>query len=378
MIGLEKFVDRALGSLLVLVLLPFALLGRLFPARREPRRILILKLWAVGDAIVALPMARALRKRYPAARIDVLCRNRNRAVFQGQPDINGIFMLEPPLLAPFSFSAWNFRRYDLVIDTEPFLNLSALIGFLAGSRRIGFAGQFRSLLYTDTVEFRQDRHMVRTYLAMAALAGAKGAEALVPLATAAADDRAAQEFLRENGVRPGDFLVGLGIGVGESGKTRLWFNDRWAEFADRLIERKHAKVILIGGPADRALHAAVLTAMRNPAIDAAGRLTLPQSFALIRRCNAFTGCDTGQMHMAAAQGVPTVGLFGPNLPGLWAPFNKRSLPVYHPLPCSPCIRNELGRMPDCIRKTDRYLCMRRITVDEVSEAMQTCMKPSPA
>jgi ADP-heptose:LPS heptosyltransferase len=234
------------------------------------------------------------------------------------------------------------------------------------------------MLYTDQLGFRRDRHMVRTYLAMAGLAGAKGKEELLPLVTTAEDDRVAEEFLRRNGVKPGDFLVGFGVAVGESGKTRLWFNDRWAELADRLIEQRKAKVVLVGGPADTALHAAVMTAMRNKAIDAAGKLKLPESFALIRRCSLFIGCDGGQMHMAAAQGVPTVGLFGPNVPSLWAPFNRRSLPIYHPLPCSPCIRNELGRMPDCLRKTDRYLCMRLTTVDEAWEAALRCMKPSRA
>ncbi len=70
------------------------------------------------------------------------------------------------------------------------------------------------------------------------------------------------------------------------------------------------------------------------------------------------------MHIAAAQGVKTIGLFGPNTPVLWGPYGKGNISIYRPPLCSPCIDNTKGRMPECYNEIYQK-CMKDISVDEV-------------
>jgi len=78
------------------------------------------------------------------------------------------------------------------------------------------------------------------------------------------------------------------------------------------------------------------------------------------------------MHVAAAQGVKTIGLFGPNLPVRWHPFGRRNISLYKKVGCSPCINTHLGQVPECkweIDSKEYKKCMNKITVDDVMKAV---------
>ena len=89
--------------------------------------------------------------------------------------------------------------------------------------------------------------------------------------------------------------------------------------------------------------------------------------AVLRRCRLFVGNDNGPMHMAAALGVPVVGLFGPSDPAEWGPWGKGHHIIYKGLDCRPCFH------PGCSRGEES--CMRLITLDEVWEAVQERLSP---
>lgn len=360
--ALFKLVDKLIGTPLCIF---FGFASRLFPnSKKQPNRIAVLKLWAIGDSVVSLPLIRALREKFPNATIDVIVRKRNAAVFKNNKDITRLVFFEWQDLLGFLPL---FLRYDVVIDTEPWMRLSALVSLWLGRSRIGFGGQARSIAYTITVPFDKTKHMMKNYLAMAEAAGAiKPNDQLIPLLAMSDERDVVDAFVAKQGL--GNNFVGICPAISEASKTRMWLPERFAQLADLLVEKYNVQVVFVGSPNERSQISEIQKLMKHNSISTAGELTLRQAFDIIKRCKLFISIDTGPLHIAAAQGVPTIGIFGPNTPVLWAPYGPNCIALYHELPCSPCINNETGYVPDCLRKTERYLCMKLITVDEVLHA----------
>ena len=122
--------------------------------------------------------------------------------------------------------------------------------------------------------------------------------------------------------------------------AKRWPVDRFALLADRLAERYGARVVLVGGPGDVPLAAAIRERVqRAPLLDLTGRLALLETAAVLERVDLMVGNDSGPLHMAVAVGTPVVALFGPSEPRHFAPLDPR-----HRVLVGPCLR---GRR--CVR-----------------------------
>jgi len=119
-------------------------------------------------------------------------------------------------------------------------------------------------------------------------------------------------------------------------------------------------VLLFGTPAEAGVSAAIQAGLHKPAIDLTGKTQIVELPALLSRCTAFLGNDSGAMHVAAAVGLPVVAVFGPTDPHGTAPVTRRCTIVQEKPYCSPCF---LRRCP-----TD-HRCMRAITPEIVSAGM---------
>lgn len=368
-IDIYKHIDKYLGIPACWIL---GIISKLRPTpRKEPKSIALLKLWALGDSVVSLPMLRALRNRYPDAKIEVVARKRNEAIYRHNKDINAIVLFEP---GNWWIVFKCFRKYDAVIDAEPYLRLSALLSWWLAPRRMGFAHQQRSIIYTDKSDFRHDQHMVNNYLDLIRpLDAAYSSDKLIPVEVAESDENAAETFLKQNKITKKDLLIGLCVGAAESARSRMWPAERFAELADKLAKERKAKILFTGSPNEAELIENVRKQMKQKSINSAGKLSLMAGIALIGKCNVFISNDTGPMHIAAAQGVKTIGLFGPNVPVLWRPYGPGNIDVYHRVWCSPCIINDKGLTPDCLRKENRYECIKLISIDEVYESTLECI-----
>jgi heptosyltransferase-2 len=172
-------------------------------------------------------------------------------------------------------------------------------------------------------------------------------------------------------------LIGIVPGAAESSKCRKWPKDRFAKLADILVARYNAQIIFIGAGNERNLIGNIRDSMKHKkkSWNLAGRISLKQSFYLIEQCRLLVSNDTGPMHIAAAQGVKTIGLFGPNLPVRFGPFGRNNVSVYKRKACqySPCINVHKGQVPDCLyhkRSEDYQKCMKAISVDDVLSAVK--------
>ncbi|MEM4264028.1 MAG: glycosyltransferase family 9 protein [Candidatus Woesearchaeota archaeon] len=368
-IKIQRAIDKSLG----VACFGLGAVSKIFPKfSLKTDKILIIKLWAMGESILTLPMIKELRKAYPSAKISVLCRERNKDVYTLNPDIDEIILFEPKNI--FGLIKL-FKRFDLVIDCEPYLKTSALASFYLGKRRIGFSHGARAWMYTDKIDYNDQQHVVDTYLDFLKLLGMqKKADALVKLCYSSEDKAKVMEMLAPV-LKQKKQLIGFCAGAAESTRERMWPKEKFAELADRLIKDYDAQVIFIGSKKESELEDSVIQKMKNKhnTVNLAGRTSVKELFALIEMCDLFISNDTGPMHIAAAQGVRTIGLFGPNTPVRFAPYGKGNIFIYHKIDCSPCINVHKGKVPDCNNKI-KGECMQKISVDEVLAAVKKCLK----
>jgi heptosyltransferase-2 len=350
MIVFQRFIDKFIGSFAISGLFPF----RLFDKEPKGKKVLLVKLWAIGDSILVLPMVKALKKN--GYDVDVLTRTRIRSVFDAY-DIDKVIDLDVEGVRILNLS----RRYDYVIDCEPYLNISAIVSFFLGKQRIGFSDQWRSMLYNKKTRFMKDRHMVQNYLDMVRLIGIRyDTDKLENLQVSKKAILKVNGFVKKLKAKK---IIGITPGVAETVKSRMWFEDRFARLADKLIEKNDVTILFIDGPSNRDVVVKIRSMMRQKAIDCVGQFSLEETFYLIKKCDVFISNDTGPMHIAAAQGTRTIGLFGPNTPVLWGPYGKNNVAIYKTkLP--PSIQNDKGTFLDIDR--DGY--MGPISVDDVYDA----------
>lgn len=134
---------------------------------------------------------------------------------------------------------------------------------------------------------------------------------------------------------PGDRPVAA-IHAGATWKFRRWPEARFVEVA-RELERRGFAVVLVGGPNDRAVSAAIAEAAGlRPERNLAGETDLPLAGAVLGRCAVLVANDGGLMHLAAAQGTPVVGIFGPTNPLRFGPLGATSRFLWHRRDCAPC------------------------------------------
>ena len=382
MILIIKSIDKYVGGLLCNFLSLFR--GR--PKGNEISKILVVQLWGIGETILTLPAVEALRKKYPKAEINVLATSRNKGVYYGNKNIDNVILIN---LNPFSivnFILKNIKKYDLAIDMEEYLNISAIISFFAGRKTAGYSHNSRAKLYTDTVKYNDKQHAVQTFLDLVRVLDIGYETNQLPKLDFSKNDKNfVDRFLKNNRIKNEDFIVCVAPGAAESAKARMWPYERYAELCDEIIERHKSKIIFVGDLNELDLIENIQKTMENRGntINTAGKISLNQLFYLIGKCGLFIGNDAGPMHIAAAQGVKTLGLFGPNLPVRFGPYGKGNIGLYKGYNCqfSPCINVHKGEVPDCLypkNSNDYQKCMKNISVNDVLKEVEKMVSQSHA
>ncbi len=336
--------------------------GRPLPKREEVLRILLRAPNWLGDAVMALPVMAALRKRFPQASISVMAAPRVAPLFAGHPLVAETLSW-PAGPGKLGWYLQQRGKFDLGVAL-PNSFAAALSLFLAGARaRVGYAADGRSLLLTRVVlgrEALQELHTVYYYLGVLRAFGEVGeGDLTVPrVYLAPAEVREAGELLERLGLSGQGPLVGLAPGAAY-GPAKRWPADRFAQVARELTERAGACPVLLGGPEDRESAAAVAQAATVPLVDLAGRTTLRQALAVLARLAVLVTNDSGLMHAAAALGVPVVAVFGSTNPRATGPFTPRATVISHPPACSPCLARTCA---------EDYACLTAVSAAEVAAA----------
>ena len=326
---------------------------------RERSRILVVKLSSIGDVVQALPVAGALRRRYPAAHLAWAVGPAAAGVVVGNPHLdevivvggsesNGVAEAAPPLTEPGRLRrALRARGFDTAVDLQGLLK-SAAVAFLSGAReRIGFRSLHEATFLLNNrpiVPNRRDVHAVESYLDFAEALGAAREPVEFPIAISE-DDRRVVDGLLAGRERLAALIPGA------RWESKLWPVERFAAVAKALWEEEGLAPVVVGAAGDGELAGAIEKEAGTPVVDLTGKTTLKQVAEAFRRCRVAVGNDTGPLYISAAMGTPTVALFGPSGDIEWGPWRVAHRVVASTEhPCRPCGNNGCGgsRRSDCL------------------------------
>jgi len=331
------------------------------------RNVLVRATNWIGDAVMHTPALGAIRETFPAARITVLATPLVGELLELHDFVDEVLIYDrkgahaglPGKLRLAALLA--ARRYDLAILLPNAFD-AALVAWLARiPRRMGNASDGRALLLTHPVPYRKgaaDCHQSENYLRMLSHHGILGAGTNLLLRTGAAEDAEMAQTLGRGGIAPGDFLLGINPGA-TFGSAKRWYPDRFAEVAGVLCAEWGARLVITGGPAETAMALRIEQALGGECCNLAGKTSVRQLMALIKRCNFFITNDSGPMHIAAAFRVPLVAVFGSTDHRTTYPYAARATVVRRETDCAPCLKRECP--------TD-HRCMGRVSVEDVLDA----------
>ena len=368
-VKLIKFLDKYLGSLICLFLSVF---NKKNVEKKPYKKILLIQLWGMGETVLCLPAVKALKESRRNSSIDILVTGRVKDVFYNNKSINSIISINLSPLSIVEFIIKNCRKYDLAIDMEEYLNVSAIMAFFAGKERIGYSQGIRSNVYNENVHYNDRQHAAQAFMDLLQPLGIKKTvEKLEKLNYSAADVGNVNKLLEEKDISKKEFIVGMGIGAAESVRERMWPEERFAAIADFLAEKYKAKIILFGNKEEEALGENIISSMKNKnhAFNFAGKTSIGEMFYLASLCKLFIGNDAGPMHVAAAQGVKAIGLFGCNLPVRFKPFGKNGYYIYKKDSQEACINVHKGEVGKC-KFGKENACVKKIQVEDVEDLIK--------
>jgi lipopolysaccharide heptosyltransferase II len=324
------------------------------------RKILVIKLRAIGDVLLSTIVLDNLREAFPDAEIDFLTEPASEDVVIHHPSLNNVLVYnrKRDTILGF-FLRLRARKYDLVFDL--FCNpKSAQMTFATGAPlRVGYPFRGRAWAYNVKVkglpesvhntEFNLDalRHLEIPVI-----------RKTVTFHLTDAERQWARNFLAQHRTDNG-LLVALNPGC--SFETKRWGSAHFADLADMLVERGGAEILLVWGPGEEEEVQSIMKRMKWKAITAP-KTSLLQLGALLSECDYLVSGDTGPMHIAAAVDTPPLCIFGPTKPSGHRAFHPKSAVVrLESLECLEC---------DLTTCTIGNMCMRDLPAETVFAAFE--------
>lgn len=345
---------------------PFFFWKKLVPFKKSQiKRILVIRLDHIGDVLLATPVVRALKRNWPDAEIDLLIRPFTKELINTNKYITKIHTLNPPwfnrgtasFIDLIKFIFHNLLKYDLVVElhADP---RNIILASLLGKYTIGYAVRGCGFLLNKSAEYSpRVKHMLERNLDVIRTVGIDS-NSKIDVFLTEKDIQFAKTLFSIHGIKKAVCIV---PGTGRINK--LWLDDRWAELADYLIKKYAIKIVFLGGREDIPRIKSILRRIKSKnCINMAGKTSLRESAAVIKKSRTLVCPDTGMMHIAKAVGTPCIALFGPVNPKIWGYDDKKNKSLFAKLPCSFC--DVLG----CHNKK-KNLCMSAISVSEVIEAI---------
>lgn len=312
-------------------------------------RIGIIRLTSLGDVVHTLPVAAAIRAQEPAARIVWIVEEREQVLLRDNPAVDEIVLaplrrwssaLRRGQLAATLAAIHRFRRLvgaldlDVVLDVQGWTHkTSPIVRFTRAPRRIGFSGAYarqRSSTWFTTIQVTPPAeavHIVDQNLALLGPLGIRVARAAFPLPRFPEADAAVARWRADQRIGEKPLIVLL---PSTRGPRKLWPTPSYATLASRIARTVDDSIVLAGGPNERPLFEEIAATARVPGLLMYAPERIGDLHGLLRQARLVVGNDTGPLHLAAAAGVPAIGLFGPTRGDRNGPYGPRSSYIQSP------------------------------------------------
>jgi len=345
---------------------------------RLNKNILIIKLSAIGDVLMATPSFKAIREKFSRAHITLLIGSWAYPVVQYNPNIDETIVVDENIF-------WRKRIFSLikliiklrrrrfkqiyVMHWSNWFNLFAYL--VGGEERMGFSRDRKALFLTRNIPFTEGikgRHTVKQYLSLVdenySLDDFKPEMFLT-----AAEKEWAEDIFLKLGIDKNMRVIGMAPGGGDNPKTKMelkrWPIEYFIILVRNILEKLKIPVFLFGSRSEVDLGEKIKAEISTSQLfNYIGKLDLRKTAALIRNCSLFISNDSGLLHLAGAVDTPTLSFFGPTTPWDKVPPGEKHFYFYKNLPCSPCYK--YGKFPDC----ETQSCLREISPEVVFRQVQ--------
>ena len=342
--------------------------------KRNPEKILVIRLSAIGDVVRTVPAVQAVRERFPESIIHWLVEDRCAEMITGLELIDALRIVarrqwkQMSLLKRlYSFlkliQSLRHEQYDVVVDFHGILK-SGLYTRLSGSRRRigyprGIAKEWNTFLTNEKVTVKP--HAMSRYkrnFLLASHLDPNACEKRPVLPVTPTDHDVADYFLASHHIESGSAIF-MYPGTSARGRYKRWPPERYGQLSDMIQQQLRRPVLLGWGPGEEQIVSTVVGSAKKP-ITVLPKTTMKELSAFIAASRMFVGGDTGPMHIASLVGTPVLTIFGPsdpviNEPARFTPFRI----VYAGVDCSPC------RKKDC----DHLTCLTSISPEMVFESL---------
>ena len=322
------------------------------------KRIIIIKLAAMGDVLRTTPLLRGLRKAYPGCHISWITEPQVIPMLQGISEIDR--------LLPYAFETMLQVEGEIFdelycFDKEP--RAGALAIKVRANRKVGFGmSEYgnsmplnKSSEYTfelginDHLKFRVNSKTYPELVFECAGLPYPGPQEYI-LPDFSAEIHEAGLRLQELGAGPANLRVGLNTGAGEIFATKKWSEDGYVQLANRLVEEFDAKILLLGGPAEAGRNARIAAAAHYPLIDTGTDNPIRKFAGIVGNCDLMITGDTLAMHIAIGLKVPVVVILGSTCPQEIELYG-RGAKVVSDFDCSPCYLSTCPKEITCMEAT---------------------------
>lgn len=339
------------------------------------QHIALLRLSAIGDAVLMVPTVRALQRTFPAAQITWIIGRGAYSLLEGLSGVNFLVVDKPKSLKAFcqAYRVLSPHRFDVLLAAQASLSANLLCPLIRARCKVGFdrdRARDGQCFFVDEQIGSAPAHLLETFMQFATYLGAAAGPLDWSLPVRTQDHVWAKAALSQARGLFGSNTSArwLAINPAASRAERQWLPERYAALMEQVAARWGAQVVLTGGPGrdEVALGARIAELTKVPCLNLVGKTSLKQLAALLGAVDMVVAPDTGPAHIATAMGTPVVGLYAVASPRLSGPYGAQALTVNaYPQAVETILKESSEMVAWHKRRVHDARAMALITVDEV-------------
>lgn len=286
--------------------------------KQDVKHIAMVRLSAIGDVILFIPLVRTLQAHFPHAKLTWIIDKSVYPMVEGLSGVDFIVIHKPKGIRDYLRFRKQMRHYhfDVLLATQASYRANFLYPFIRAKRKIGFdyrrAQELHFLFVKEKIKVGDD-HILEGFLRFAEKLGITDPVIKWDLPLSEKDKLNAESLLPKGEI--------IAINPRASKEERNWLLDRYITLIQEINQRYHIPVVLTGGPQDKSFTDEI--AKKSDVIDLVGKTNLKQLACVLSKVTVLISPDTGPAHIATAVGTPVIGLYGVASFGKSGPYLSR-------------------------------------------------------
>lgn len=309
-------------------------------------KILVIRYRFIGDTILLIPFLRNLRKNNPNAQIDVTITSSTHDILKNCPYVDGFIFIDKNNHQHTYESDSKKINYKKLIKEKHYTKAyvlkrsfsAAWLAFISGiKKRIGFGTELRNFLLTKTVPYRTDLLESQTFLDVLQADGLVVDDGHLELWTDEEAQNKINDFIIKNNLNNNEFVI---IHATSGNSSKQWNLENWETVIEHLANNLNAQILFLGASSDKIVYESIIEKIKEKLsilpVNCCGQFSLLESVEMIKRAKLLVGCDSGNLHIASAVGVPVIGIYGPMSVKKWGAQGENNILFQSDEECCPC------------------------------------------